>query len=563
MTVSDPPPPPPFAAAAAATDATYATYADGGADADAAETGDKLLKFWDNYYCQHQNQADTGVAVSVATTTAAAAATNTAATATSTTRQEWITTPTNDLFDFMYGTIINNSNRHNKTVLDEDKRCGGGDNNNNNNINSDHHHHQHDDDDDVEGGCDRNGESEAAAATTTAAAVVTTERTSIVGPTVKVLEIGCGTSTMSRDFYLHCIKEEQSRHRPTPLLVRATDGSQVCIDQCLQRDNEFVRRTDATTRTGMTTATTATTSRDNSDRHTTSVSPPKRQYTEEEEEEDEEDDDDEEDREESGSEGEGGGLEYEVLNIAQPPTSDDEYGVWDAIIDKGCLDTFFFRSRNRGGGSGGGGCDERSSTISAAAYKRTYPHDVRTVLDNIWLRLTNVDKSDNDDGGGNGGRTGGGVGIYMLISPRRKIKAIRDYAGFVSVEKHVIKSNTPCVLERKISDAVRTQQSTSYLYVCRKNHNYRAGESDPFLRVAATATATTSNNTANEDNSRDRTNSTDCASAIPTAPSDEEFCPQCGKSFGSIRNGEDVNLSRGGIPYWNRLWNGHQKHCKG
>ena len=169
-------------------------------------------------------------------------------------------------------------------------------------------------------------------------------------------------------------------------------------------------------------------------------------------------------------------------------------------------------------------------------------------------------KPNNDGVGGSG--VGGGGGVYILISPRRKIKAVRDYGGFISVEKHVIESDTPCILERKNSSATAddasgggrgggsSQQSTCYMYVCRKNHNYKVGVSDPFPRASISK-----RNDGSINDNYDDYDANDVAGS--TIPSDDDVCPRCGVTFGSIRKGRDMKKTA-----MKRLWNGHRKHCK-
>lgn len=156
---------------------------------------------------------------------------------------------------------------------------------------------------------------------------------------LRVLEIGCGTSTMAREFwnYVHDYKKGCNFD------VRATDVSQVCIDACWERDRAMLE------------------------------SPVQGMC----------------------------GLQYATLNVLNQPDKKD-CGTWDAILDKACLDTFLFRSRHRG-------------------ENKSYSGVIQTALDNIWSLLA-------DDG------------VYILMSPRNKLKAVRDYAGFASVERRIIDS---------------------------------------------------------------------------------------------------------------------------
>ena len=53
---------------------------------------------------------------------------------------------------------------------------------------------------------------------------------------LRVLEIGCGTSTMAREFWKYVQVHQENCH----FYIRATDVSQVCIDACWERDKDEV-----------------------------------------------------------------------------------------------------------------------------------------------------------------------------------------------------------------------------------------------------------------------------------------------------------------------------------
>ena len=176
---------------------------------------------------------------------------------------------------------------------------------------------------------------------------------------LRILEIGCGSSTLARDLWIRHSSSD-SEH---PMYILATDASPVCILQNQKRDDSVLQA---------------------------------------------------------------GHLEYAVLNIAEDHS---QYASqFDAILDKGCLDTFLFRSKQRGSG------------------KKSYSPLVQTVLENVhsWLR---------DDG------------VYFAMTPRPKLKSARDFTGFCSFERHNLTGKAEKAnLEGK--------EERTFLYMCRKNTQY-------------------------------------------------------------------------------------------
>eukprot|EP00934_Nitzschia_sp_Nitz4_P007866 Nitzschia sp. Nitz4//scaffold39_size137210//100059//103271//NITZ4_003214-RA/size137210-augustus-gene-0.194-mRNA-1//-1//CDS//3329550428//7856//frame0 len=145
-------------------------------------------------------------------------------------------------------------------------------------------------------------------------------------------------------------------------------------------------------------------------------------------------------------------LEYKTLNLLEPPTP-ESIGTWHVIFDKACMDTFLFRNRQRG-------------------ENRVYPSVVRTALDNIWSMLT----SKSEDSQSPNGR-------YLLVSPRSKLKAIRDYAGFRSVIRMSLAAHAKGSVKssnyQKVNEAASSQE-TSFLYICEKDPSYIPGKTEPF-----------------------------------------------------------------------------------
>jgi SAM-dependent methyltransferase len=317
---------------------------------------------------------------------------------------------------------------------------------------------------------------------------------------IKVLEIGCGTSSLVRDMKIHI---ENTYPRIIKKVVACgTDVSQVCIDVNQQRDGQ------------------------NS-----------------------------------------GDLWYEVLNCleddndnGEQPSSSSSFhhrGNWDLIIDKGCLDTFMFRSKKQG-------------------TNRIYPESVRKLLDNIhgWLSSSTksssswLSLSSSDDDGGERLEKGEEVvlrnrrvGCYIFISPRSKVKAVRDYAGFSSVRRYPLPGNYRAELEGKKnninnksninnnnnennnnttdnvdSNIISPSSTPGYLFVCTKNVNYKVGSEEPFPTAA-----------------------TDYGGDQNEKLNDDTKCPKCGISFFEFRKGEGLEFR--GNKFWTRTFKGHCIHC--
>ena len=252
-----------------------------------------------------------------------------------------------------------------------------------------------------------------------------------------VLEIGCGTSTLARDLKRYI----EERNPMIDVIACGTDVSTVCIEINTKRDC-----CDAPPNS-------STDSNDGVDMGSRSR----------------------------------GSLWYEVLNALDGEPSRKN---WDLIIDKGCLDTFLFRSRSRG------------------SKNKNYPECLRILLDNVhgWqgkdatageaaatddddqlvaARTSQTDDNNiTDDESSTGeqaqppGRT---KSVYLCITPRRKLKAIKDYTGFSSVERYTLPKSCESTLESKnYSSNGDKDASKSYMYVCTKNDDYEVGVSMPF-----------------------------------------------------------------------------------
>jgi SAM-dependent methyltransferase len=231
----------------------------------------------------------------------------------------------------------------------------------------------------------------------------------------RVLEIGCGTSHLSRDLYCH-YKESCA--------VVATDVSAVCIKSNQKRDEALLAMSQ-------------------------------------------------------------GRFSYQVLDALQsnPELMDSS----NVILDKGCLDTFLFRSGHQ---------------VSEQL--------VKTLLDNVhrWLK-------DN--------------GKYIVFTPRRRLKLLRDYAGFASVQRSALDESSNVVLGDLDGDS---GNDTVYMYVCEKDRSYTPGNGIAFRDGYDLAFR-----------------------------GEKHTCSSCSMTFQDFCNGEDMNGKR--IKYWTRRWRGHCVHCRG
>jgi SAM-dependent methyltransferase len=260
---------------------------------------------------------------------------------------------------------------------------------------------------------------------------------------LNILEIGCGTSTLVRDVKKYF--EQKHLEETRSIVACGTDVSQVCIDFNRQRDAREIIKATTT---------------DDDENNLQRKQPPFYSC-----------------------------LQYEVLDVVidgEPPLRRD----WDLIFDKGCLDTFMFRSQIRGKNE-----------------NHLYPIIVRTVLENVhrWLKPH---------------------GMYMLISPRSKIKAVRDFNGFSSVHRHILPKECMAELDGKRKGDTA---NPVYMYICIKRNDYEIGVTPPF----------------------------NCTT--PEVPKDDSKCQRCGITFHNLRKGESIEGR--GTWFWTRQWIGHLKHC--
>jgi hypothetical protein len=192
-------------------------------------------------------------------------------------------------------------------------------------------------------------------------------------------------------------------------------------------------------------------------------------------------------------------LRYEVLDVLVKSETTQQY---DVILDKGTLDTFLFRSKRTSK------CSER------------YPPLLLPILNNIhqWLRL-------------------GGKSKYIIISPRAKIKAVRDYIGFASVRRiklDVSKLGGTLLLESNVknnSDIDNLSRGYIFIYECTRNDDYKSDVDTPFR------------------------------SESDQTVDDPSICPKCQHNFKAFRG--SIETCDQGVITWIRRWKNHIVHCKG
>jgi len=283
------------------------------------------------------------------------------------------------------------------------------------------------------------------------------------GNSIRVLEIGCGVSQLSRSLLEHAIN---MRERSDPRINSfysfvATDVSSVCLERNLARDADFISALKAT-----------------------------------------------------NSSSAGDLLSYEALDVVKEATVTGDLkrlgGKFDVCLDKGTLDTFLFRSKR--------------------TKKGTSPHPplLISLLDNVHRILRH-----------------GCNAKYIIVSPRSKIKSIRDFRGFSSVRRRLL--NSGLVGELFIIESNKKKQSSNlygkdlvdeskktdshvYLYECTINDYYKPGVDKPFR---------------------------DAGSLV----ADDSFCMNCGVTFLEFRG--NVDICNQGEVCWARRWRGHCIHCRG
>ena len=191
-------------------------------------------------------------------------------------------------------------------------------------------------------------------------------------------------------------------------------------------------------------------------------------------------------------------FSYEVLNVLSYDASSPHNQQYDMILDKGTLDTFLFRSKRTNKGS------------------TAHPTLLTQLLNNVhrWLRC-------------------GCDAKYVIISPRAKIKSIRDFNGFARVRRiklDTTASSNDVVLVKGNGENSKLPKSEVYLYECIKNDSYHPTRDAPYRDVIICNTR------------------------------DESLCSTCGISFKEFLG--KVDSRDQGEVAWERRWKNHCVHCK-
>lgn len=123
-------------------------------------------------------------------------------------------------------------------------------------------------------------------------------------------------------------------------------------------------------------------------------------------------------------------FDYQLLNALEPAL--EPAASYHVILDKGCLDTFLFRSSQSQG----------SQLLTK-------------LLDNVWNWLF--------DGG-----------QYLVLTPRPRITVLRDYPGFSSVERVILDDSNATLGDLEDGQSMKNQ--VVYLHICTKHNSYQPGD---------------------------------------------------------------------------------------
>jgi len=186
-----------------------------------------------------------------------------------------------------------------------------------------------------------------------------------------------------------------------------------------------------------------------------------------------------------------GEFSYDILDILHDMDSTQHY---DVVFDKGCLDTILFRSEN-------------SLRMNLSARLLNNVHSL--------LRI-------------------GGLSKYLVLSPRKKIKPLREFPGFQRVERFCVSQN-PDIIAGDLDGShnyVVNSNPAVYLYVCTKDEQYCQANIVQSLSVY---------------------DFTDKSTVV---------CPKCKMALIQFTKGLESIASQG-LRTCSRRWQNHILHCKG
>ncbi len=188
-------------------------------------------------------------------------------------------------------------------------------------------------------------------------------------------------------------------------------------------------------------------------------------------------------------------LSYAELNVLNQLPS-DQMNKYDVILDKGTCDTFLFRSK-------------RTQKGSAAHAPLLKP-----LLNNIHRLLRSNCNAK-----------------YIIISPRSKLKSVRDFNGFASVNRTKMSTDV-------LGDAVLVESNADhthkpahvFIYECTRNDSYQPDMDEPFSDEGLSI-------------------------------NDETICKKCQLAFAAFRG--NVKIQDQGAVQWTRRFKNHTIHCTG
>jgi hypothetical protein len=254
-------------------------------------------------------------------------------------------------------------------------------------------------------------------------------------------------------------------------------------------------------------------------------------------------------------------LEYKVWNLTEAPNP-NFLNYFDIVLDKGCLDTFLFRTRMRGSSGTG---SSQIAVVPPLLY--TVLHNVAACLvvpgtpSNTTTTITDTTDSKDQD---NTSQIVRHYGQYKVLSPRRKIKCLRDHPDFtVTTKTGIPVLVVPTTLQQGVPNNTviwKDHDSTIDNAImgdlegrrrhCHQNDTNNSINTITYLHCAIkkkiSDTSPQSDNTTTQ-----QMTSTD------NPITDESTCPTCHVTFRTFRRGEHLN-NNGRVL---RRWKGHCRHC--